>query len=67
MKPILVAGGSAAMTARRPCLPAPGPPEDYAVQFDCLFHSLSQRRSFRAYLAGLLAPRQRNKTLTTHI
>lgn len=52
------------MTMRRPCPPAPGPLEDYAVQFDSLFHSLAQRHSFRTYLAGLLAPRQRNKTLT---
>jgi hypothetical protein len=29
-----------------------------------LFSSLAQRRGFREYLAGLLAPRDRNKTLT---
>jgi hypothetical protein len=29
-----------------------------------LFGSLAQRRGFREYLAGLLAPRDRNKTLT---
>ena len=29
-----------------------------------LFGSLAQRRGFRQYLAGLLAPRDRNKTLT---
>ncbi|MDB5759330.1 MAG: hypothetical protein JWM30_2619 [Burkholderia sp.] len=52
------------MTARRSCTPAPGPLEDDAVQFDSLFHSLAQRHSFRTYLGGLLAPRQRNKTLT---
>jgi hypothetical protein len=52
------------MTARRPCPPAPGPLEDYAVQFDPLFHALAQRHSFRTYLAGLLAPRDRHKTLT---
>ncbi|WP_200960993.1 IS701 family transposase [Noviherbaspirillum sp. Root189] len=52
------------MTARRPCPPALGPLEDYAVQFDSLFHSLAQRRCFRTYLAGLLAPRDRPKTLT---
>ncbi|WP_200960965.1 IS701 family transposase [Noviherbaspirillum sp. Root189] len=51
------------MTARRPCPAAPGPLEDYAVQFDSLFHSLAQRRCFRTYLAGLLAPRDRAKTL----
>jgi SRSO17 transposase len=52
------------MTARRPCPPAPGPLENFAVQFDALFHSLAQRHAFRTYLAGLLAPRERAKTLT---
>ena len=52
------------MTTRRPCAPAPGPLEDYAVHFDFLFHSLAQRHHFRTYLAGLLAPRDRHKTLT---
>src|SRR5829696_2681893 len=52
------------MTARQPCPPAPGPLEAFAVQFDALFGSLGQRRSFRGYLSGLLAPRDRNKTLT---
>lgn len=52
------------MTARRPCPSAPGPLEDYARCFDPLFHSLAQRRNFRTYLAGLLAPRDRPKTLT---
>jgi hypothetical protein len=52
------------MTARRPCPPAPGPLEDYAASFDDLFASLAQRRGFREYLTGLLAPRERNKTLT---
>lgn len=52
------------MTARRPCPPAPGPLEDYAAGFDDLFDSLAQRRGFRQYLTGLLAPRERNKTLT---
>jgi SRSO17 transposase len=52
------------MTARQPCPPAPGPLEAFAVQFDSLFGSLGQRRSFRGYLSGLLAPRDRNKTLT---
>src|SRR4051812_50133966 len=52
------------MTARRPCPPAPGPLEDYAARFDDLFFSLAQRRGFRAYLTGLLAPRERNKTIT---
>ena len=52
------------MTRRLPCPAAPGPLEDYAARFDDLFHSLAQRRGFREYLAGLLAPRDRNKTLT---
>jgi len=52
------------MTERRPCPPAPGPLEDYAAQFDSLFRTLAQRRNFRAYLQGLLLPRDRNKTLT---
>jgi len=52
------------MTRRRPCPAAPGPLEGYAARFDDLFGSLAQRRGFREYLAGLLAPRDRNKTLT---
>ena len=52
------------MTARRPCPAAPGPLEGYAARFDDLFGSLAQRRGFREYVAGLLAPRDRNKTLT---
>ena len=49
---------------RQLCPPAPGPLEVFAAQFDSLFGSLGQRRSFRGYLSGLLAPRDRNKTLT---
>src|SRR5438067_11864267 len=52
------------MTRRRPCPVAPGPLEGYAARFDDLFGSLAQRRGFREYLTGLLAPRDRNKTLT---
>src|SRR6266851_1977660 len=52
------------MTRRQPCTAAPGPLEGYAARFDDLFGSLAQRRGFREYLAGLLAPRDRNKTLT---
>nr|WP_229859896.1 transposase [Streptomyces poonensis] len=52
------------MTARCPCPPAPGPLEYYAAGFDDLLDSLAQRRGFRQYLTGLLAPRERNKTLT---
>ncbi len=42
----------------------PEPLEDFAVQFDSVLRSPAQRRGFRAYLAGLLLPRDRNKTLT---
>jgi hypothetical protein len=52
------------MTKRVPCPPAPGPLEQYATHFDDLFETLAQRRGFRAYLEGLLLPRDRNKTLT---
>jgi len=52
------------MSNRLPCPPAPGPLEDYAAQFDPLFTRLAQRRGLRAYLQGLLLPRDRNKTLT---
>src|SRR5205814_2455444 len=52
------------MTRHRPCPAAPGPLEEYAARFDDLFSRLAQRRGFREYLAGLLAPRERNKTLT---
>nr|WP_211834289.1 MULTISPECIES: transposase [Streptomyces violaceusniger group] len=38
--------------------------EDYAARFDDLFFSLAQRRGFREYLTGLLAPRERNKSIT---
>jgi DDE superfamily endonuclease len=53
------------MTKRLACPPAPGPLEDYATKFDPLLARLAQRRSFRAYLEGLLLPRDRNKTLTS--
>src|SRR5215475_9372029 len=52
------------MTRHRPCPVAPGPLEGYAARFDDLFSRLAQRRGFREYLTGLLAPRDRNKTLT---
>ena len=52
------------MTKRVPAPAAPGPLEGYAARFDDVFRSLAQRRGFREYLAGLLAPRDRNKTLT---
>src|SRR3954453_198193 len=53
------------MIKRLPCPPAPGLLEDYATQFDPLLARLAQRRGFRAYLEGLLLPRDRNKTLTS--
>src|SRR2546429_8889828 len=52
------------MTKPIGCPPAPGPLEKYAAGFDDLFTHVAQRRGFREYLAGLLAPRDRNKTLT---
>ncbi len=52
------------MTARRPSSAALGPLKDYARAFDELFGVLAQRAGFRAYLQGLLLPRDRNKTLT---
>jgi SRSO17 transposase len=52
------------VTKRLACPPAPGPLEDYAAQFDPLFARLAQRRGLRAYLEGLLLPRDRNKTMT---
>jgi SRSO17 transposase len=52
------------MTARRPCPLAPGPLEEYAAEFEPLFRAFAQRRGFREYLAGLLQPRDRDKTQT---
>src|SRR5712691_4887151 len=52
------------MSKPRPCPPAPGPLEAFAARFDDQFTRVAQRRSFRAYLQGLLLPRDRNKTLT---
>ncbi|MFI5807145.1 hypothetical protein [Streptomyces sp. NPDC051561] len=52
------------MTKPQPCLPAPEPLEAYAASFDGLFAHVAQRHGFREYLTGLLAPRDRNKTLT---
>jgi SRSO17 transposase len=61
--------------AARPAVPAPpvpAPPvpavpeplEQDAQAFDDRFHTRVQRQRFRAYLAGLLLPRDRNTTLT---
>jgi SRSO17 transposase len=56
------------MGAEVPAMPAfppiPEPLETYAAQFDALFSRASQRAAFRQYLAGLLLPAERNKTLT---
>src|SRR5258708_26263727 len=42
----------------------PLPLEQYAHGFEDLFHTHIQHRRFREYLAGLLLPRDWNKTLT---
>src|SRR5215212_2352713 len=60
----MMGGWRCAMTTRRPSSVGPGPLEDYAREFDDLFSVLAQREGFRAYLQGLLLPRDRNKTLT---
>ncbi len=52
------------MTTRLPVTPAPGPLEAFAQHFDPLFPRHNQRQAFRDYLAGLLLPAERNKTLT---
>lgn len=44
--------------------PIPAPLEAYAAQFDDLFTRSQQRSAFRQYLAGLLLPAERSKTLT---
>lgn len=44
--------------------PIPVPLEAYAAQFDDLFTRTQQRTAFRQYLAGLLLPAERSKTLT---
>lgn len=44
--------------------PIPDPLEAYAAQFDDLFDRAQQRTAFRQYLAGLLLPTERTKTLT---
>jgi SRSO17 transposase len=52
------------MTIRLPVSPAPGPLEPFAQHFDLFFPKRSQRQAFRDYLAALLLPTERNKTLT---
>ncbi len=46
------------------CAAVPLPLDQYAQAFDDVFHTHIQRRRCREYLAGLLLPRERNKTLT---
>jgi len=52
------------VSVRVVCPAAAGPLADYAVGFDDVLTRLAQRRGFREYLAGLMALRDRNKTLT---
>ena len=52
------------MAARLTCPALPEPLDDFAVRFDPVLHTPAQRRGFRAYVNGLLLPRNRNKTLT---
>jgi hypothetical protein len=52
------------MPKRQPATAAPGPLEDYAMQFDDLFERRNAREAYRRYLEGLLLPAERNKTLT---
>ena len=52
------------MAAPLACPALPEPLEDYAAQFDPVLHTPAQRRGFRAYVSGLLLPRDCNKTLT---
>jgi hypothetical protein len=56
--------GKPTMTIRQAVPAAPGPLEEYAVHFDLLFGKANQRHGFRQYLAGVLLPAERNKTLT---
>src|SRR6187401_258049 len=55
----------AEVAAMTPFPPIPVPLETYAAHFDDLFSRATQRQAFRQYLAGLLLPAERNKTLTT--
>ncbi|GAA3615534.1 hypothetical protein GCM10022419_121020 [Nonomuraea rosea] len=50
------------MTKPKPVPAAPGALEGYTARFDGLFTHLGQRRGFREYVTGMLAPRERNKT-----
>ena len=52
------------MSKRLPATPAPGLLEQFSAEFDPLFSKRNQREAFRQYLANLLLPNERNKTLT---
>ncbi len=52
------------MTKAQECPSGSGPLEGFARACDHLFRNVAQRRSFRAYLQGLLPPRDRHKTLS---
>src|SRR5260221_6406077 len=52
------------MAAPREFPAVPLPLDQHARAFEDLSHTHIQRRRFREYLAGLLLPRDRNKTLT---
>jgi SRSO17 transposase len=52
------------LTKRIEIPPAPEPLEAYANLFDELLGKSNQREEFRRYLAGLLLPTERHKTLT---
>ncbi|MFD8396311.1 hypothetical protein ACFV2N_45815 [Streptomyces sp. NPDC059680] len=52
------------MTTCRPCPPCAGSLEKCAARFDALFVSLALAAGVREYPTGLLAPRDRHKTIT---
>lgn len=52
------------MTKPLPVPPAPAPLEAYVHHFDALFAKRNQRAAFRRYLAGVLLPAERPKSLT---
>ncbi len=52
------------MSERQVVSAAPGLLEAFSQEFDGLFSRRNQREGFRQYVAGLLLPAERNKTLT---
>src|SRR4051812_1836462 len=52
------------MTPRRPCPPAPGPFEEYAARFERPLLQPGPAAGFSRVPDRLLAPRERNKTIT---